>query len=214
MIKLNVHSFGAIEINKLPDKCPFCHKSITPQLILGHKSNTDIQAFITCPNQDCNNSFIAYYTRHPNGHYNYSYTSKGTIQTRDFDNLIIELSPDFIKIHNQAHFAEQEGLFEICGVGYRKSLEFLIKDYSISKHDGKREEIEKKNLGKCIDDYIEDNRIKAAAKRATWLGNDETHYIRKWEGKNLDDLKKLIELTIHWIIMEALTDSFEKEMPG
>jgi hypothetical protein len=50
--------------------------------------------------------------------------------------------------------------------------------------------------------------------RAVWIGNDVTHYIRKWEGKNLEDLKKLIELTVHWIEMEALSKSFEDEMPG
>ncbi len=31
--------------------------------------------------------------------------------------------------------------------------------------------------------------------------------------KNLQDLKKLIELTVHWIEMEKLTESFEAEMP-
>ena len=65
----------------------------------------------------------------------------------------------------------------------------------------------------CINDYVNDTRIKSVAKRAVWLGNDETHYIRKWEGKNLEDMKKLIDLTVHWIEMEKLTESFEDDMP-
>lgn len=68
-------------------------------------------------------------------------------------------------------------------------------------------------LGNCIKSYVDDSRIKTVAQRAVWLGNDETHYIRKWEGKNLNDLKKLIELTVHWIEMERLTESFKEEMP-
>jgi len=68
-------------------------------------------------------------------------------------------------------------------------------------------------LAKVIGDYVSDNNIKSVAKRAVWLGNDETHYIRKWEGKDLNDLKKLIDLTVHWIEMEVLTASFEEEMP-
>jgi hypothetical protein len=50
------------------------------------------------------------------------------------------------------------------------------------------------------------------AKRATWLGNDETHYVRTWEGKDLKDLKTLIRLTIHWVEMEAETERYEQEM--
>jgi hypothetical protein len=51
------------------------------------------------------------------------------------------------------------------------------------------------------------------AKRAAWLGNDETHYIRKWEDKDLDDLKKLIKLTVLWIEMEQMTKDALVEMP-
>lgn len=52
------------------------------------------------------------------------------------------------------------------------------------------------------------------AERASWLGNDETHYIRIWEDQSLSDLKKLIELTLHWIEMEELSKSFETKMPN
>ena len=52
------------------------------------------------------------------------------------------------------------------------------------------------------------------AERAIWLGNDETHYVRVWEAQSLADLKKLISLTLHWIEMEELTNSFEVNMPA
>jgi hypothetical protein len=51
-------------------------------------------------------------------------------------------------------------------------------------------------------------------KRAAWLGNDETHYVRKWEDKDLNDQKSLIEVTVHWIEMEAITNKILSEMPG
>jgi len=41
----------------------------------------------------------------------------------------------------------QQDLKEICGVGYRKALEFLIKDYVILNHDDEKEKIEKNSLG-------------------------------------------------------------------
>lgn len=46
---------------------------------------------------------------------------------RTFSNIISELSPNFCEIYNQAYIAEQTNLMQICGTGYRKSLEFLIK---------------------------------------------------------------------------------------
>lgn len=54
--------------------------------------------------------------------------------------------------------------------------------------------------------------MKEIAKRAAWLGNDETHYVRKWETKDVKDLKNLIEISIHWIDMELLTEQYQNDM--
>lgn len=50
------------------------------------------------------------------------------------------------------------------------------------------------------------------AKGASWLGNDETHYVRKWKDKDISDLKKMIELTVYWISYELKTEEYEKIM--
>ena len=69
------------------------------------------------------------------------------------------------------------------------ALEFLIKDYACLENPDKEEVIKKTLLGKCINEYILDSNVKACAKRATWLGNDETHYVRKWTDQDISDLK-------------------------
>lgn len=71
---------------------------------------------------------------------------------------------------------------QICGVGYRKALEFLIKDYLISGESGeeRKEAIKNKFLGNCIQYDVVNEQIKIVAQRAVWLGNDETHYTRIW----------------------------------
>lgn len=51
------------------------------------------------------------------------------------------------------------------------------------------------------------------ASRAVWLGNDETHYTRKWEDKDINDLKSIIELTLHWIESEIRTQKLLEDMP-
>ncbi len=101
----------------------------------------------------------------------------------------------------------------VAGPGYRKALEFLIKDYLCLAQPEDAEKIKKAQLGPCIADYVTNENVKAMAARAVWLGNDETHYTRKWEDKDLEDLKKLIQLTVHWIEMELMTTSVIEEMP-
>lgn len=59
---------------------------------------------------------------------------------------------------------------------------------------------------------IDNPKIKEIAKRATWLGNDETHYFRKWEDKDLNDLKKLIEIVVYFISMELGVNKYTVEM--
>jgi hypothetical protein len=46
-----------------------------------------------------------------------------------------------------------------------------------------------------------------------WLGNDETHYVRKWENKDINDLKRLIAMTVAWVEIELFTVQLEKDMP-
>lgn len=205
----------AYNYNGTPNKCPFCNRSISPVGIFGYTYNQTLEVYMYCPDEHCRKGFIAYYSVGNSTFGNYdNRTTKGTIVGKGFAQRIIEISTAFVTIYNQAYAAEQEQLFEICGVGYRKALEFLIKDYSILRNIDKKEQIEKTMLSNVIETYVNDSKIKSVAKRAAWLGNDETHYIRKWEGKDLSDLKKLIDLTVHWMEMEALTESFELEMPG
>ena len=206
---------GKKQVSGLPSDCPFCHKKITPNYLFGRAYSNTLDLTLVCPNEECKRSFIAYYglNHNHNTYYFLNTTSIGNLIGKEFSEVINDISKDFTIIYNQAFSAEQQNLTEICGVGYRKALEYLIKDYIILNKPTETEKVQKKMLGSCISEYVDDNRIKTVSKRAVWLGNDETHYVRKWEGKNLEDLKKLIELTIHWIEMEKLTKDFENEMP-
>ena len=87
-----------------------------------------------------------------------------------------------------------------------------MKDYLIKQKPDKETEIRKNFLGKCIELYVDDINIKVCAERATWLGNDETHYERKWEDKDIKDLKNLIELTVTWIELNIRTKNYLEEM--
>jgi len=212
MMKVNTIN-GAKALGNLPDECPFCHKSVTPNVLHGHQHDNMLEVSMFCPHKKCQKSFIGYYRISATIWYFNGSTTTGTLLGKTFSDTIENISKSFTCIFNESYTAEQQGLKEICGVGYRKALEFLIKDFLILNDESEKGKIEKMSLGNCIGTYVEDARIKAVAKRAVWLGNDETHYVRKWNDKDMQDLKKLIELTVHWIEMEKLTESFETEMP-
>ncbi len=119
----------------------------------------------------------------------------------------------FISIFREAEEASQLGLKQIAGPGYRKAFEFLIKDYAKSLSPDKTEEIEKKFSGAVVAEFIKDARIQAVAKRCLWLGNDETHYLRKWTEHDIEDLVTLIKLTTNWIEIEHLSKEYVQNMP-
>ncbi|GGB26904.1 hypothetical protein GCM10011409_00260 [Lentibacillus populi] len=99
----------------------------------------------------------------------------------------------------------------ISGIGYRKAIEFLVKDYLIFLNPENKEKILKQQLSPCIN-MLDNHNIKEIARRAAWLGNDETHYMRKWEDKDINDLKKLIEVTVYFIAMDVSAKKYLEEM--
>lgn len=46
------------------------------------------------------------------------------------------------------------------------------------------------------------------AKAATWIGNDETHYTRKYEDKDISDMKKYIRALSNYLSSEYLVSEY------
>lgn len=208
-----------VTLHDVPDECPQCHHkgTFSPINLLLNSIRIDdrkLQVIFRCPNSKCHDVFIGYYSYRNHG-YNFERMEPRKSISTTFSPIIQNISPNFSGIYNQALRAENDGLDQICGPGYRKALEFIIKDYLIGKESdvSVKEKIQKEQLGASISNRIADTNIKEVAKRAAWLGNDETHYIRKWDTKDLQDLKKLIALTIHWMEAEALTSQLLNDMP-
>lgn len=116
-----------------------------------------------------------------------------------FSPTIQNISPNFCEIYEQSVIAEKGKLLNVCGVGYGKSLEFLIKDYAKTENPQKQVAIEKCFLHNVVKEYINDDSIKNCSELAVWLRNDETHYIRKYDNKDVTHLKALIKLIIELI---------------
>lgn len=211
-------------INFMPDKCPSCNKHCEPVFVTAFKPeghSKSIQAVFRCTNRICSRLFTAYYKESdiPGTGHSYNLINTHFLQytnEREFSENIKKISPNFCSIFREAETAELNGLNLICGVGYRKSLEFLIKDYIIEKivsNPEDQEKVKRKNLGPCIDEFIDEPIIKEAAIRAAWLGNDETHYYRKWENQDITDLKLLIDMTLNWIELTLNHQYYMESMP-
>lgn len=214
-MQLNLQNAGLVNVERTPDSCPVCLQGILPiETGVGIFASALLERVLRCPRQECGHLFISRYRPDRNtGSFQLIESVPLTIRVSDKSDIVKAVSPDFVNIFAEAERAEQIGLRLVCGPGYRKALEFLIKDYVIRPHTDKAEEIKRLQLGACINNYVSDAKVKQVAARAVWLGNDETHYLRKWEEKDLTDLKLLINLTVHWIEMDELTQKALSDMP-
>lgn len=206
-----------VVVDQYPDRCPICLHAIGPVDTEQHwvVEQRRVEIVFRCPRPECQHYFVARYNWKPPKNHEYSLFEAVplTVVPTTRSEVITSVSPDFVAVCREAEEADRRHLKRICGPGYRKALEFLIKDYIIKSRLGKADEIKGLSLGKCIKTYIKNAEIRLVAERAVWLGNDEAHYLRKWAEKDLNDLRTLIELTVHWIEMEHLTEQAVKGMP-
>jgi hypothetical protein len=212
------------ELDEVADMCPHCKISCQISPISAYRVTGRphlLQVVFQCPRNDCGFVFVSYYTMRENrtyrGHtvtWNLAASEPISFVTNptQFSDHITNMSKEFAGIFNQAKSAEENGMDMICGPGYGKALEFLLKDYLIHQKPEDAEKIKGiKNIGSLID-RLEDPKAKIVVERAAWVRNDETHYTRKFEDRDLEDLKTLITLSVHWIESALITEEYEKGM--
>jgi hypothetical protein len=215
-----------VNFDTVPDQCPICHRNVHVQRPVDHGFVSQRQAhggvlqiLYRCPSTPCGLSFIATYRSVLQGGTRDTYyfflerLDPRTAREPAISEPVRKVSPAFVTIYGQALQAEKSGLDQIAGCGFRRAVEFLIKDYLIHKNPADADRIRQMFLGNCISTYISDENIKACAARATWLGNDQTHYERRYELHDINHLKGLIDLTQYWISSELLTQKYKEDIP-
>ncbi|MBO0477947.1 DUF4145 domain-containing protein [Vagococcus sp. DIV0080] len=119
-----------------------------------------------------------------------------SISTDELPEDIKTRYPEFTNIYKQSQKAEENGLNQIAGMGYRKALEFLVTDFLIEHTpEGTTEEWlrnPKTMLGSKID-RLRNERLKKLAKASSFIGNDETHYTRKHTEHDVNSIKMFIK---------------------
>lgn len=208
---------------ELPHKCPCCDVAYSQEPVssffIEYLDSDDIRLYSIyfCPHcEEC--FFIQYFVEtndlsNPLRDGTIAQTFPETKSISTFPKNVSSLSPKFVSIYNQSESAENSGLFEICGMGYRKSLEFLVKDFAIHKFPNDSNTIKSQPLSACIKKYILADNIRTLLERTTWIGNDETHYIRKHEDRNFSDMKNFIRAIVYFIEMTLITDDAASMIP-
>lgn len=190
-------------------ECPMCHKVGKFDVLYACAYEESATTLHFCP--ACERTFLA----------TYQFNSLDFIiqncypafaEEINIPKYVKQVSPQFWVIYEQALRAEENDLDQIAGLGYRKALEFLVKDYAISQNPSDAENIKQRALNNCIETFIKYPKAKALAKRAAWLGNDYAHYLKKHTDRDISDLKKLISLTMQWINLDLESEKYEKEI--
>ena len=191
---------------ELASTCPCCGTALFPSVLYGvcienedDESLNKVFLMNHCPS--CDECFISRHLFDEECGDGYLFSSSAPVMVSDFSfsERISKLSPDFVKIYNDSALAESLNLHTICGMGYRKAMEFLIKDYSSFKHPESQDQISRLPVGQCIKQYICDERLNALAKASSWLGNDQAHYEKRYKSFDTLDLKAFINAFVAFI---------------
>jgi hypothetical protein len=152
-----------------PNICPHCHVVNKPKRIWQEftKDTDNILTFLSawsCANEKCSKVFVCMH-KDVSGSMSFKRFLNGLPKGPNWPIPIIELKngnpkepskPEesrFIKTYLQSLVAENSGLDELAGMGYRKSIEYLVKDWAIQNNPSDKETIENCWLGQVIKDY-------------------------------------------------------------
>lgn len=185
--------------------CPHCGVPIDPTILATYSNALSTETrgtfgmFLSCTNSECKKYHVQAFsfTRYSKGHpievgEKVPYTYKPMLKN-DLPEEINNEFKDFSAIYNQSLEAESMALDQIAGVGFRKSLEFLIKSYAIKMSPESKVSIEKETLTNTIKNRYNDfPKIQKLAELATWIGNDETHFVKKHTAIDIQDMKRFI----------------------
>lgn len=202
-------------------KCPFCKKD-TPAHEIGFHQEANLK-FIIARCLLCNEIlFIKQESKFDEkmGIYfdNYDLSVYPLpIEEKIFSEEIQSISLNFQNLYNEALKSEQYKLKNICGLAYRRAVEFLIRDFACYLNPEKRDEIlNDNNFSNVICNRIPNKAcfydIKEISKRAWWIGSDYAHYNKKYEENDIEDIKKMIDIIVSNIEAYIKTEKY-KQIP-
>ncbi|WP_367376836.1 DUF4145 domain-containing protein [Lactiplantibacillus plantarum] len=203
----------------LPDFCPYCLLIQKPDMVLEHLILDSTSGFDRESKDYCVMLFQCiecdrYFTQDYKivGHLDPLETRTLPTLHRPFTNYpdflkkINTVSPKFVEIYKQCIQAKNNELVELTGIGLRRAIEFLVKDYGIfmldySETDLTKEKISKDSLYNAIQDVFKDDTfIFDLIDESRWIGNNKTHYTDTSDDDSINEMFDFIEAAANLIV--------------
>jgi transcriptional regulator with XRE-family HTH domain len=182
-----------------PAECPMCHVKATPVLLQATIFwGVEMLCAVSYECSGCHKPYIACYKVRDildeEVKSNLLYIGPVLQREVEVSPELQTISPRFRNVYAQAMFAQEQGLMEIAGPGYRKALEILIRDYITHNKPETFGKLNKTYLRNCINDHLpsEFKQLKQIASDCASLGNDEIHYYREYRQNDIKDLAELL----------------------
>lgn len=185
-----------------PATCPYCGIGIDAPIRDPHYWNLGegylLSAAGTCT--ACHKSFVfgAFHETNDSGIAKNVFIYPSVAYEKFQSENISQFSSRFIDVYNQSLLAEFNGSIDIAAIGFRTSLEILIKDFAINVLGDDASEVSKLKLIGAISKYLSGD-LAASADVIRILGNDYTHYQKKYPDMDFVILKKYMEIFIKQI---------------
>lgn len=191
----------------VPKICPHCHKEMVPTIVTQSEVQNYNQNKVFAILVRCNicSSFYAVEYIYSNPRQNpkqilVPYYYSPTVDL-DIPDNIKEISEDFEEIYTQSETAYQLNLNQIAGMGYRKSIEFLVKDFLIFLKPDDADRILNLTINKAIAE-IDNQKLQNLARMTNYLANDQVHIKTLHPTKDIDDLREFLKNLVLLISFE------------
>ena len=56
---------------------------------------------------------------------------------------------------------------------------------------------------------VDNDKIKTLAEKSEWIGNDEAHYVKIQDDRDINDMKNFIDALVYFISMSLIVDDAE-----
>lgn len=189
-----------------PAICPYCGTGTDAVLTNKYNFSLDGKAFIaaTCKCTACQKTFFFACVSDGNGNAPNVCLFPDVSFTPYKNDILSSISPEFINMYNQALQSEFAGSIELAAIGYRSSLEILIKDFAINELKKPATDVEKKSLCSAIGEYLNQPDLIRTADVVRILGNDYTHYKRKYPQHDFELLKGYMDIFLKQIEVQYM----------
>lgn len=200
-------AFGNLSGNyKKPSVCPHCGLGTDAPIVKKDtfSFNGHYLLTATCACTSCGKHFL-FACEYDSGKTDYEPIVYPSIAFTPYSNETLgKISPRFIDMYNQALQAEFHQNLELAAVGYRSALEILVKDYAINELGQNPEEVSSKKLCAAIGAYLNQEDLVRTADVVRILGNDYTHYKRKYPQHDFELLKGYMEIFLKQIEIQYM----------